>query len=169
MDAVKSATVKTVTFLLVMLVATAEAQNTNQWSFEHYPAVANLKSTPVKPLLRTHHDRDFRTQISTQSRNGPNFAGYFTIAKWGCGSPCTDFVIINMRTGTVYDPVQPVVVPVACADQNRADAGVRFELRSRLIVATGFSNKLGCGDNYLEWDGEKLKLIHFEPWPVPAK
>lgn len=153
-----------VVVLFVVAAAAAETGDGSQWSFQHYPAVADFTGTPANPILLTPHERLIRTQILSQVRSGPNFAGHYTVAKWGCGSPCVGFVIINERTGTVYDPN----FAVACADNNRMDSSLNFKLNSRLIVATGFSDKLGCGDNYFEWDGRRLKLIHFKPWPNPG-
>ena len=169
MSAMKSAIIRAIVAMLFFVAAAAaEIGDGSQWSFQHYPAVADFTGTPANPILLTPHERLLRTQIIAQAHSGPNFAGHFTIAKWGCGSPCIGFVIINARTGAVYDPDNPVYT-VACADNNRMDSSLNFKLNSRLIVATGFSDKLGCGNNYFEWDGRRLKLIHFEPWPAPNK
>jgi hypothetical protein len=45
---------------------------------------------------------------------GPDFAGHYTVAYWGCGSPCGRFAIIDARTGRVFmsdvsAPVRPLV------------------------------------------------------------
>jgi len=99
--------------------------------------------------------------IRIQASKGPNFAGHFTLAYWGCGSPCLSFVIIDAVSGAIYEFKESV----ACADENRMDASVDFKLESRLVIATGFSEKLGCGNSFYEWNGKELTLIHFEPWP----
>jgi len=83
------------------------------------------------------------------------------LVHWGCGSPCLAFMIVDAVSGAIYDLGEPA----ACADKNGMDASVDFRLDSRLVIATGVSEKLGCGDNFYEWDGKKLTLIHFEPWP----
>jgi hypothetical protein len=129
-------------------------------AFKHYPAVANFKGRPAKPLLITPKEYAYRTLIREQASVGPNFAGHFTLVKWGCGSPCLAFVIVDSKSGNVYDPG----FSVACADGNGIDASIDFKLTSRLIVATGFSKKIGCGTDFYEWDGKQLNLIHFEPW-----
>ncbi len=128
--------------------------------FEHYPAVANFNGRPVKPILATRTEHAYRTQIREQASAGPNFAGHFTLAKWGCGSPCLAFVIIDSKSGSIYDPG----FSVGCAQENGMDAGIDFKLTSRLIITTGFSKKSGCGTDFYEWDGKRLNLIHFEPW-----
>ncbi len=132
-----------------------------QWSFKNYSVSDQFSGKPAKPLLATTHERNFRTMIRTQVNKGPNFAGHFTLAQWGCGSPCISFVIVDAQSGTIYDFKEPI----GCLDENGVDAALDFRLNSRLVIATGFSEKLGCGTNFYEWNGKKLTLIHSEPWP----
>jgi len=161
MAVMKSAMTKTVIVVTVAIAsATAQTRDISPWTFQHYPVVEDFKGSPAKPLLVTPHERSLRTQILDQAGEGPNFAGHFTIAHWGCGSPCVGFFIINERTGTIYDPH----FAVACADNNQMDSSLDFNLNSRLIVATRFSDKFGCGTDFLEWDGKRLKSVYFEPW-----
>jgi hypothetical protein len=134
--------------------------NSDLLTFKHYPAEADFRERPAKPLLVNRKEHAYRTQIRQQASKGPNFAGHFTIAKWGCGSPCLAFVIVDSKSGNVYDPG----FSVACADQSGMDASIDFKLMSRLIKATGFSKEFGCGTDFYEWDGKELNLIHFEPW-----
>ena len=152
--------------VLLLLAASTTAQKSagtskSQPTFRQYPAVADFKGEPAKPNL----DPDlyiWRTQIRTQARKGPNFAGHFTLAKWGCGAPCVKFVIIDARSGTVYDPD----ITVGCSDKNGGGIEVQFKLTSRLLVTTGFSEKFGCGTDFYEWDGKQLNFLHFEPSPI---
>ena len=150
--------------ILVLVSAITSAQGpggAEQWKFEHYPAVVDFQGAPAKPLLITSLERSYRTRIRAQARRGPNFAGHFTLAKWGCGSPCLAFVIVDARSGTIHDPG----ITVGCADESCAEAGIDFKLTSRLVVLTGYSKDVGCGTDYYELDGRQLRLIHFEPWP----
>jgi hypothetical protein len=133
---------------------------TQKWIFEDYPVVANFRGTPAKPQIVTPLENTYRTQIQTQAGKGPNFAGHFTLAKWGCGSPCAAFVIIDALSGTVYAPG----LTVGCSDKSGIEAKIDFKLTSRLVVTTGFSKEVGCGTDFREWDGKGLSLIHFEPW-----
>lgn len=139
-----------------------KSDNAGLWSFKNYPAAADFAGKPAAPILATSHEHLMRIQIRTQASQGPNFAGHFSLAKWGCGSPCLAFVIIDAESGTIYDPG----FSVACANENGMDASIDFKLTSRLLVTTGFSEKSGCGTDYYEWDEKKLILIHFEPWNI---
>ncbi|HEY1211289.1 MAG TPA: hypothetical protein VGE85_18130 [Terracidiphilus sp.] len=157
--------------ILLLISMSTFAQNdglnpkeSNVWTFEHYPAVADFSGSPAKPLLITPHEHAFRTMIRTQALNGPNFAGHYTVAKWGCGSPCLSFVIIDAKSGAIYDPG----FSAGCANSNGSGAGINFKLTSRLIIVTGLSKEskeVVCGDDFYQWDGKRLKWIHFEPWP----
>jgi hypothetical protein len=149
--------------LLTLVGAKGESgvtiSKTDSWNFRNYPSVADFKGMPATPKLVTSKDETNRTQIRAQERTGPNFAGHFTLAKWGCGSPCLDFVIIDARSGVVYDPT----FVVGCADKNGLAAKIDFKLTSRLLITTGFRQGSGCDTNYYEWDRKQLTLVHFEP------
>ncbi|MBT1712188.1 hypothetical protein KK062_28360 [Fulvivirgaceae bacterium PWU5] len=46
----------------------------------------------------------FKTRIrNAYNADTVNFAGHYTFASWGCGSPCQQAVIVDRRTGKVYD------------------------------------------------------------------
>jgi hypothetical protein len=165
-----------VAYVLLVAALTAGAQteiqtagNTGEWSSQKYPAKLDFRGEPAHPLLVTQHERMMRTQIRMQARSGPNFAGHFTVAHWGCGSPCLAFVIINAITGAIYDQD----TAVGCANDQGSEARLDFKLASRLIAATGVSEAPAlagekgtvCGTNYYLWDGKRLTLAHFEPWP----
>lgn len=150
---------------LTSIVVSAQVKESSAWTFEHYSVVADFYGTTAKPILATRYERSFRTEIQTQAAKGPNFAGHYTVAKWGCGAPCLSFVIVDARTGSVYNPG----FPVACADKNVVDSSVDFRLSSRLIVATSISRAGVCGYNYYVWNGSTLRLLHFEPWHASSQ
>jgi len=48
--------------------------------------------------------KGFKTVISETYKNGVvNFAGYYIIATWGCGTSCISGAMIDVRDGKVYD------------------------------------------------------------------
>jgi hypothetical protein len=159
--------------ILILLVAASRLQTTAQTAeadastFKKYPAKIAFTGKPAKPLLVTPLEHTYRTQIREQAQKGPNFAGHYTLAKWGCGSPCVEFVIIDAKSGAVYDPGEQV----GCANRNGMEARLQFRLDSQLIAATGSSGinasskEVECGTNYYRWDGKRINLVHFEPWP----
>jgi hypothetical protein len=81
------------------------------------------KSAPVKFA----HNSDawhIRTAIrnAVKDATGPTFAGHMIIAEWGCGSPCMQLAVIDMRNGNVQ------FVPAA------ATSGWAARKDSRLLV-----------------------------------
>jgi hypothetical protein len=149
-------------FALLLLVQSTTAQKTAGSSKDHptfrqYPSLADFKGTPAEPQLKTDLEHKYRTQILTQAKRGPNFAGHFTVASWDCGSSCGKFVIIDARSGTIYDPD----ITLGCFDTKAGGPDLHFRLGSRLLTLTGSLEQLGCGTEFYEWDGERLKLLLF--------
>ena len=149
--------------LLLLSLSTPAQRNvkSKRRSFRQYPAAIDFTGKPARPLLDTPLEHAYRTQIRTQASEGPSFAGHFTIARLGCGVPCVKFVIIDARSGIVYDPG----LTVGCSDKNGGGTRVEFKLTSRLIITTGFSDKFGCGTDFYEWNRKQLILLHYEPPP----
>jgi len=85
----------------------------------------------------------FYTRITEAASLGPNFAGHFTFAYWGCGMLCFQYVIIDSITGNivVYEdsPVEEVIDPT-------------FSINSRILV---FNPK----NSFTKLDGKKLEDI----------
>lgn len=67
---------------------------------------------------------NFKTVISRAIESGANFAGYYTVATWGCGTDCFGYSIIDLRTGEIID-FSPV-------NENYNIGG--FELRGRYLI-----------------------------------
>ncbi len=45
--------------------------------------------------------RMFRTKITEAVAQGPNFAGHYTVATWGCGSGCQEHAVVDVKSGDV--------------------------------------------------------------------
>jgi len=45
--------------------------------------------------------KSFYTSITTQASEGPNFAGHFNFASWGCGTDCVGFAVVDSNTGKI--------------------------------------------------------------------
>lgn len=149
---------------IAIVSALAFAQTTAP-SFRDYPVTGRFTGKPAKPRLVTAYQHTYRTQIRRQAKQGPNFAGHFTIAKWGCGSPCLGFVIIDTASGVIYE----AGFSVGCADKNGLEAKLGFKLSSSLVTATGVSRAGVCGTDLYQWDGAKLSKLGFVPWSNPPE
>ena len=149
-------TILVVTFLVGSVLAQAD----NLPRFEDYPAGKGFTGKPAPAIIAHPRARLFRTMIKTQAQKGPNFAGHYTVATWGCGSGCRGFAIIDARTGRVYfNPKALNVMTPPYLDEDT----LQFRPDSRLFIVSGAVDGLnGYQDEakfYYEWKNNRFKLI----------
>ena len=166
---------RTEVLVLIILAGSAFAQSGSIPAFEKFPAEV-FTGKPVPPVLATPGQRRFRTRIREGAAQGPNFAGHFTIAEWGCGSACIDAAVVDARTGKVRDmPFEHLgyAYSLQYADGvSERDDGfkpLQFSPNSRLLIVRGcLELDQNCGAHYYEWTGSALKLLRkFKASPVP--
>jgi hypothetical protein len=119
--------------------------------FKGKPAEVDLSSDPKA--------RRFRTQLRLQTAEGANFAGQCRLAKWGCGTGCAEFAIVDCKTGKVYFSKE---LPYATwsGEWSDAEPGLHFRLDSRLLVLKGAPLEgPKQGTFYYLWESNKLTLI----------
>ena len=152
----------------------ASAESTTTLPFERYrvPPSALFKGTPAAPQFKTSGQRMFRTIIWEATRNGPNFAGHYTIAEWGCGTGCETIAIVDAKSGAVFDgpfgklPKAPLYLGPH-VDEDKT--GMSYRLDSRLFVVRGCPNFTACGEYYYEWTASEFKLLLHTPIaPLPG-
>jgi hypothetical protein len=140
--------------------------------FQDFTVKEAWSGPPADLKLTTQSERMFRTKLANAAKDPPNFAGHYRITYWGCGSNCSAGALIDLRTGTVYQP--PLAKPngsgwerwiecTACFE----GADNQFHLDSRLMIVR-------CGQNYSErlqkntpdtyyflWEGNQFRqLLH---------
>ncbi len=69
--------------------------------FEDYPVDEYKGKIAPIDFSTKPEAREFRTVITTAEKQGPNFAGNYTVATWGCGTGCQEFAVINAKTGEI--------------------------------------------------------------------
>ena len=126
--------------------------------FEDFSVSGKFKSKPAPVNLRSHPiARKYRTMLRSAVEHGVNFAGHYTVAKWGCGTQCQYVAIIDARNGNVY------FAPF------NTSYGISFRLNSRLLITEppGELDKVfGEAPNrpvdsvYFKWTGKQLVLLH---------
>ena len=94
---------------------------------------------------------------------GPNFAGNYTIARWGCGSTCVGFAVVDARTGRVYfhpQALQVMQVPY------QSEEVLQFLPDSRMLIISGelFTGAAEAepgriGKFYYEWRNNHFALL----------
>lgn len=132
-------------------------------TFSQYHADARKVDKPIAPILRSKRQRTFRTRIREAAAEGPNFAGQYKIAEWGCGAGCASFAIIDEVSGTVYDPPFSGVTIKVSDKYEGGDPGYDYKPDSRLLVARGCPDEADCGTHYYEWIAPTLKLLRRVP------
>ena len=122
-----------------------------QPSFNQYPAPDRMPAgqKPAVPILATARQRLYRTMIREGAKQGPNFAGHYTIAGWGCGSSCAGFAIVDAITGKTFD------TPFKYYEMEE----ISYNLNSRLLILKGCPEEENCGTYHYEWTGSQLKLL----------
>lgn len=138
--------------------------------FEDYPAHRSI-SRPVQPMLNNALAREFRTVLRQGITDGPDFAGDATIVRWGCGSSCYRWAIVDDRTGRVYAP--PGEIGMMFGPSYFSDAGLHYRPDSRLLVVAGptlwpdprspTGGQWYEGASYLEWTGRSLRTVRIVP------
>jgi hypothetical protein len=70
--------------------------------FEQYPVGRSSPFPPAKLELQSNPiAKRYRTVIREEMTHGPNFAGHYRVVFWGCGTSCSQFAVVNLKTGHV--------------------------------------------------------------------
>ena len=85
-------------------------------------ASIDYENTPLKQAA------NFKTAINDAVAKGPNFAGKFAVAQWGCGSNCQSHAVVNVESGKI----------IAFGPQTEAGIGVTQE--SNILITNPKEN-----------------------------
>ena len=156
-------------FLTILLAGYGEStqlsgsdvtSDTDTPRFEDMPVAGKFNGRPAPVKLSTAEARRYRTVIREGAREGPNFAGHYTIVTWGCGSGCVQFAIVDAKTGAVYSPRFYVAARVHVDEEaQQPDEPLQFRIDSKLLIVSGSPNEQNEGIYYYSWDGKRLALI----------
>jgi hypothetical protein len=138
--------------------------------FEDMPVAEKFNGKPAPVKLSTAEARRYRTVIREGAREGPNFAGHYTIVTWGCGAGCVQFAIVDAKTGAVYSPRFYVAARVHFDEETQQpDEPLQFRIGSKLLIVSGSPNEKNEGIYYYSWDGKRLALIKSAAVKEPSK
>jgi hypothetical protein len=137
-------------------------------TFEQYPAVVSSITVPAKVRLESHPKaRTYRTVLRGGAKEGPNFAGHYTIVTWGCGTACQEVGIVDAKNGEVFFPRQ--LQPNAYQAVTDETPPFQYRLDSKLLVVAGspLDRDDNIGIHYFLWTGRNLKQLLYVPkvWP----
>jgi hypothetical protein len=138
--------------------------------FEDFPADVDTIDEPAPVDLTGNPEaRRFRTALSLDAVKGPNFAGHYTIAGWGCGMECSSWAIVDALTGRVFFPKNfkwdgghNIDIDDIPPDNYY---GLLYRRDSKLLIVLGEpqSEPAREGIAYLLWNGSSLKQLRFVP------
>lgn len=127
------------------------ASYTPEPQFGDYPAPARFAGERAK--LDTSGGGLTPAQVKalgTAIQDGPNFAGVFALAIWGCGTNCHVVSVVSLRSGKVYQGVVTNNMP-------------QFRTDSRLVVdvpsTPGDSLCATCARSFYVWQGESFERL----------
>ena len=153
------------TFVLLLIVISTPLFAKNLPEYKDYPAVQDFHGKPVSPVLSSSKARMMRTQLRQEASSGPNFAGHFTLARWGCGAGCVSWAIIDARSGKVWFApflVTDVTGATTLRDPECGQHSMDFRIDSELIVVNGSVDPDGenAGTYYYRWHDGSLTLLY---------
>ena len=177
----------TVGFCILMCAAQPSAQVTSRRvpKFVDYQVKTQFTGVPAKPrftnpsepgpdhqytegdLLPGLYQR-YRESVSLEAATGPNFAGFYTIARWSCGTGCSFGVVVDARTGRLYR------MPYRALDIMNPGSedygGLSFQLESSLLIVEGCTSvdqhEAGCSRSYYSWMAPRFILLRRVPLAV---
>lgn len=80
-----------------------------------------LYGGPIAPVDFTNSNlkqaENFKTAITEAVANGPNFAGKYAVAQWGCGTGCQGHAVVNVESGKI----------IAFGPETQAGIGISLE------------------------------------------
>lgn len=140
-------------FVIFLLLATVVIAKPKHWPpiFKDYPVDSIYKGKIAAPDFKTNKvAKYYKTMIKEimKRTHECEFAGHFVICEWGCGSPCQNDVIVDAKTGRIYDGTN------TCWSY-------KTQVNSKLFIANPAENAYGplCSPEYYIWDKDKLKVL----------
>ncbi|MEP6947404.1 MAG: hypothetical protein ABJA02_15910 [Acidobacteriota bacterium] len=123
------------------------------------------KGNPASVVLDSKRARLYRTVLRESAKEGPNFAGRYTIVTWGAGLGVFSVAVVDARTGKVYFPPFREIgntgygMPFVDKGDNPA-----WRIDSRLFAFIGRpdSNDKGMGMYVYLFERGRFRLLYFE-------
>ena len=154
-----------VLFFIAAGFSFAQAQTSKAPKFAEYPAKVEKQRIHSINFKKDPTFSDYKTRISRALREGVNFAGRYILTGWGCGTGCTNALIIDARTGKIFTPAELSNVDATYGDEY-SEVQLEFRKNSRLLIIHGRPGtddenaKLPPpGDHYYEWKDGRLRHI----------
>ena len=130
---------------------------------EDYPAGKRFAGTPAPVVLSSKRARMFRTVLGEGAKQGPDFAGHYTLVAWGCGLGAFSMAVVDAQTGQVFFPPFDCVdlsdfgLPIVDKGDNPA-----FKIESKLFVFYGSTDEgQSTGWHFYALNKGRFKRVYF--------
>ncbi len=150
-------------------ITAADLSDPNAPAFGRYPSTTEVVSHAKLDLRSNPIAKTYRTVLRLEIGKGPNYAGHYRVAIWGCGISCAMFAVVNLKTGRVITAreFKTVLGSDLAADDFLPGAasegwGFRYKADSALLIVLGAPDEDESreGAYYFALQGERLRLIH---------
>lgn len=143
----------------------AQQHKASRPDFKDYAVERVYTGAPAAPKINRDWRR-FRTVIREGAKSPVEFAGHFTVPRWGCGAGCSAFVVVDSITGTVYGGFVVADLPLTWTEKHEELLRIEFHPNSRLVKINGCPGEQNCGFyDYVMVEGKGLKLVRKELLP----
>ena len=123
--------------------------------YTDYPVKEIYKGRPAPVRIDSRRARMFRTRLREDAREGPNFAGHYTVVFWGCGTGCAQLAVVDARTGKVFWPsLEYMDIP-----DREGDPGYRLDSRLLIITQANYDVRQSFTAYFYLIDNNGLRLI----------
>jgi len=163
---------------VLVCLAMLYAQSDRLPAFDDYPVATRYRGKPAVPHWSGSQlpdsDQRARETVEIQAEDGPNFAGHFTIARWGCDTGCFRIVVIDTPTGKLFRdmPFSTLDIGYDHETEEHRYGGLSFRAASSLLIAEGCfdgeshvskGEPQHCTRRYYNWNGTKFVLLRSVP------
>lgn len=139
-----------------------------------YPAIPVSIATPAKPVIKSRLARTYKTRIVEGAKSGPNFAGHYTVVRWGCGAGAFMFFVVDAINGAVYEPPELCIALAGGEEdalQGSGSYNPSFSLNSKLLLTVGVvdgpkDDPYGRAKTVYLFDGGRFKRLYKEHAPL---
>lgn len=102
--------------------------------FSAYPAESIYRGKLKAPdfVGRNKAFSLFKTRILAGMKEGPTFAGEYSVIQFGCGTGCSMVIVANNRTGELFDFPR--------GGETNQGLELKFDLKSKLMFARWYTD-----------------------------
>ena len=124
--------------LLLFLISIPTIAMARDYKLEDFPAEkTSVENTAKIDFTSNPSLKKYKTVLTEGMKEGPNFAGNFTVVSFGCGSNCAIVVVLNSSGKILHEA--------------NACAGKEYSIKSNLLILNPLDEEYslpGCDPEY---------------------